>query len=386
MRLSAGTDVVPARRLWLAVLLGNLALGASLQALPALVVRRFDGGPVLVGFAVGMAFAATALCRPIAGYFADSGQARVTVFVGGLLAAVGGVGQLAAPDPALLLVARFLMGAGDAALFSGSLPWVLAGTPADRRGRVASWFGLSIWTGIAIGPVLATVLQYWFGDNAVWIAVIALGCAAALPVLNTPGQPSPAERASGGWRALVPRGVALPGTVLWLASYGYGTVGALAVLFLRQSHHGGDGVPLTVFAAGYVLVRVVGGRWIDRYGGEVVASTSLLVELAGLALVAASVNLLTTLAGLALAGMGVALVYPSTVTITFKRAGLLRAGASVGAMTSCWDIGIMVAGPLGGVLAAGVNYRFAFAFAAVLTGAAALLGRWMMTRPAVAVS
>jgi predicted MFS family arabinose efflux permease len=44
-------------------------------------------------------------------------------------------------------------------------------------------------------------------------------------------------------------------------------------------------------------------------------------------------------------------------------------GLAVGAMTSLWDLGILVAGPLGGLLAAHLGYRAAFAVAA---GAGAL--------------
>ncbi|MBP2330001.1 MFS family permease [Kibdelosporangium banguiense] len=373
----------PVFRLWLAVLLGNLAFGGSLQALPELVVQRLHSGPVLLGFAVGLAFAATALSRPVAGYIADCGYSRRVVLAGSLLTAIGGIGQLLASNAAILLAARVLMGVGDAALFSGALPWVLAGTPEERRGRVASWFGLSMWSGLALGPVLATLLQHWTGDdNAVWVLVIALGAAAAVPVLTTARPPAPSQERPR-WREIIPRGAARPGLVLWLASYGYGTVSAFAVLFLQENHGSGETVPLTVFAAGYVLTRVAGGGLIDRFGGELVAGVSLLVELSGLAVVAVSASPLVTLVGLALAGIGTALVYPSTVIITLKRGGLMRAGASVGALTSCWDLGVMAAGPLGGIFVAAFGYPVAFAVAAGSAGASALVVRWMITRRAV---
>ncbi|WP_163573475.1 hypothetical protein [Fodinicola feengrottensis] len=64
----------PVRRLWLAVLCGYLALGATLQALPAYVPARFGGGAVASGTAVGIAFLATACGRPFAGWLADSGR------------------------------------------------------------------------------------------------------------------------------------------------------------------------------------------------------------------------------------------------------------------------------------------------------------------------
>ena len=57
-------------------------------------------------------------------------------------------------------------------------------------------------------------------------------------------------------------------------------------------------------------------------------------------------------------------MYPSTVAITLDRAGALRPGTSVGVMTSFWDVGILVAGPLGGAIAAGSTYPLAFLVAA----------------------
>src|SRR3981081_1160132 len=60
------------------------------------------------------------------------------------------------------------MGAGEAALFSAALPWVLAGTPAGRGGRVAGWFGLSMWGGLALGPLLAGLGHRWGGAAAGW--------------------------------------------------------------------------------------------------------------------------------------------------------------------------------------------------------------------------
>src|SRR5689334_13629233 len=85
---------VPVRRLWVAVLCGYLAFGAALQTLPSYVPERFGGGALASGTAVGIAFLATAGCRPFAGWLADAGWSRPVVLSGGALAAVGGLGQL----------------------------------------------------------------------------------------------------------------------------------------------------------------------------------------------------------------------------------------------------------------------------------------------------
>lgn len=49
------------------------------------------------------------------------------------------------------------------------------------------------------------------------------------------------------------------------------------------------------------------------------------------------------------------------------RTSPLTPGTSVGAMTSFWDLGIMIAGPLSGVVATHAGYHCAFALAAAIT-------------------
>ncbi|MBO0878511.1 MAG: MFS transporter, partial [Pseudonocardia sp.] len=174
-------EPTPVRRLWTAVLCGYLALGATLQELPGYLVDRFGSGPALAGLVVGIAFAATALVRPFAGMAADVGLARPMVAGGAALTTLAALGHALAPNVATLLAARLVMGAGEAALFSAALPWVLSRAPAGRRGRVAGWFGLSMWGGLALGPLVA-VAAHRFGVT--WWVV------AALPMVSTALVPS----------------------------------------------------------------------------------------------------------------------------------------------------------------------------------------------------
>ncbi|MBV8931530.1 MAG: MFS transporter, partial [Kutzneria sp.] len=232
----------PVRRLWRAVLCGYLALGASLQELPGYLVARFGAGTTVVGLVVGAAFAATAVTRPFAGRAGDTGHARPVVITGGGLTALAAVGHLLAPNVGALLVFRLLMGAGEAALFSAALPWALARAAADRRGRVTGWFGLSMWGGLSVGPLLATAVHGFGGSSGVWYTVIALGSlSAALAVSAGRQMPS-----SGGCRSGPPRGslraglltgIGLPGLCLGLAAYGYGSLTALLVLYLTGTHY-----------------------------------------------------------------------------------------------------------------------------------------------------
>ncbi|NLU76225.1 MFS transporter [Streptomyces sp. HNM0575] len=367
---SDASDAAPLLRLWSAVLCGYLALGATLQALPSYVVRHFHAGTLAAGTTVGIAFLATACARPFAGRLADAGHARPVVVTGGTLAALGGAGHLLAPGLVSLLLARLVMGAGEAALFSGALPWVLGRAAPERRGRVAGWFGLSMWSGLALGPVVAVGLHRGLGFSGVWWGVVLLGAAAAALVLTTRGASGAGDGLAPlprGFRDIVPRGAPLPGLTLGLSSWGYGTVTALLVLYLRHEDLGGDGVALALFASGFLLVRALGSPLVDRYGGAAVAIGSLGAEAAGLALIAGVGAEGPALLGAAVAGAGVGLMYPATVATTLRRAGALRPGTAVGVMTSFWDLGIMVASPFAGLIAAGGGYRPAFAVAVAVS-------------------
>lgn len=363
----------PVTRLTAAVFLGYLGFGATLQLLPVWIAQQLHGGPVVVGVAIGIAFGAAAICRPLAGRAGDTGHARAVVVTAGVLITVGALGQWLAPTLGVVLVARIIMGAGEAALFNGALPWVLAGVPAHHRGRVAGWFGLSMWAGLALGPLVTVAAINTAGLAAAWMTVAASGALSALTASMTRrqriDQAAPVSPTTS-WRQLVPRGAGLPGLIFGAAAYGYGTISALLVLFLEHSMGAGSSIGLTAFAAAFLFARVAGSPVADRLRRKTLTILNLSIEAAGLLMVAAAHTLLTAIIGTVVTGAGVGLMFPTIVALTLSRAGGQRAGAAVGTASSLWDIGIMIAGPLGGALVH-FGYPAAFAAAALIVSAAA---------------
>jgi MFS family permease len=369
----SGRSRPPTVRLWLAVLLGYLALGATLQELPGYLVHRFHTGPFAVGTVVGIAFAGTAFARPFAGRAGDLGWSRATAIAGAALTAAAAAGHLLAPNLDVLIPARLVMGVGEAALFSGSLPWVLSTVGPGRAGRVAGWFGLSMWGGLSAGPLLAVAARWIRGSTGVWSLVVALPIV-SVAVLMTAGSPPSrsAHRRRLGWRGLMPEGVGHPGGLLGLAAYGYGTLAALLVLLLSTGGLGGHDLGLAVFAGAFLVTRAGGSPLVDRHGGQRVARGVLLIEAAGLACLAGSPSAPLALLSAGIVGVGLGLIYPATSKLILDRVPAPVAGAAIGAMTSFWDLGILAAGPLGGLIAthAGIRTAFWVSAAVVLSSSA----------------
>jgi MFS family permease len=126
----------------------------------------------------------------------------------------------------------------------------------------------------------------------------------------------------------------------------------------------GQNFALTAFGIAFMITRFVGSGYADRFGGRRVLLTAFLIEAAGLAgLFLARVEWLA-FASTALAGAGLSLLIPSVTSIVTEAADPRERTAALGAVTSAWDLGVAVGGPLGG-LVAGASNAGPFALGAV---------------------
>lgn len=365
--VAVGPAEPPRVRLWIAVALGYTALGATLQLLPEDLPDRFGTETMQTAVLTGIAFVATAVVRPFAGWFGDSGHARVATAAGGGAALVGGLIQMTAPNLALLTAGRLVMGAGEALLFSAAIPWALRGVGPGQRGRVAGRFGLSMWTGLTVGPVVATATHALGGGTATWWLVLITSAISAAVSLSTPRDGRTAASPSISslqWSRLVPSGSRLPGVYLGAAGYAYGTVVTLTVAYLATR-----GFPtalgLPVFAGCFLATRAVGSPFVDRLGPSRVGGALAVLEGAALFALPTTSQAAVTIAIVGLAGVGVALAYPCAAALTLGRAPTYGGGQAVGAMTSWWDLGVFASGIVGGLLAATIGFGAAFSGAAV---------------------
>lgn len=346
---------VPYRRLWAATFLGFGAIGMTIQVMPAYAHERFGADAITAGLAVTIGSLATMFSRPISGRFADQSGGRRVAMAGAILGLIGGIGHVVATNLSVLVLARLLLGAGEGALFTGSVGWILAHTEQSGRGKVAGHFGLAMWLGLASGPMLGTALLSISDYRGVWIAASIIPMLAWVLVAST----RPEDRVSSGGtairRALFPKAAWVPGASGVFSSIGYGVIAAFLVPRFAALGFAGQNFALTVFGIAFMITRFLGSGYAARFGGRRVLLSAFVIESAGLAgLSLAHVEWLA-FASTAVAGAGLSLLIPSVTSLVTEAADPRERTAAVGAVTSAWDLGVAVGGPLGGLFAGASN-------------------------------
>ncbi len=355
---------VPYRRLWSACFLGFGAIGMTIQVMPAYAHDRLGANAITAGLAVTIGSLGTMISRPVSGRIADQRGGRRVAMAGAVLALIGGIGHVVATNLPVLFLARIFLGAGEGALFTGSVGWILAHTAQSQRGRIAGHFGLSMWMGLATGPMLGTAILAIGTYRDVWIAATIIPMLAWVLVAST----RPESRVSSGGthtrRALFPRAAWVPGASGVFATIGYGIVAAFLVPRFAALDFAGQNFALTAFGIAFIVTRFLGSGYVDRFGARRVLLAAFLIEAVGFAgLFLTHVEWLA-FASTALAGAGLSLLMPSITSLVTEAADPRERTAALGAATSAWDLGLAIGGPMGGFVA-GASYAGPFALGAV---------------------
>ncbi|BCJ73748.1 arabinose transporter [Catellatospora sp. IY07-71] len=362
-----------------------LGVGASLAVLPFYVLGELGLGDVMVGVVVAAIAASAVLTRPFAGRIADRRGYKLVMLAGAVTCALAGLAYLVAADPVTLIAVRVLHGAGEGMVYTAGAAWLVLLCPPERRGRVVGLYGIHMWAGITLGALFGTLIMKWSGGYPmVWVFCAVTSVLGLLLVL---AKPRPEQPTSAARPALLPGAALAPGTALALAALGYAALSAFVVLHLDARSIGNGIAAFNAFGVTYVGVRLFLGGLPDRLGAGRVALWSVVVEAAGLLIVAVAPNLAVAVVGGLVIGAGLSLLFPSLALLVINRTPPAQQGGALGAFTSFWDIGLVAGGPLAGLIAGLWGYpAIYFVMAACAAGSAALTLSTSRQRGPVALS
>lgn len=367
-----------ARISYLAVLGGAVlcyaALGAVLRVLPTLV-----DDPAVLGLLVGAPALTAVLTRPAGGRLADRAGPAPVMFAGAVLMGAGVIPALVWSDTAALLWSRLAVGAGEGAMMSATVLWLLRLAGPGRRGQALGHIGLANYAGLTAGPLLASALGA--ARAPVFLAAVLLPLAGALLAIRAE---RPAAERSPSTQPGVLADLLVPGAALLLVNVGY-------VAFLAfGAATSGTALVVPVFAAGVIAVRTVGATVPDRLGGRRTIVAAAPLAAAGLLAIALGGSPAIAIAGTALLAVGQGLAVPALGLLALARIPAERHGTAAGLFFAFFDAGVGAGGPLAGGVARLTSPAGALVLAAGAVTTAGLMssgrGRRLARAPAPAES
>jgi MFS family permease len=351
--------------------LGLTAVGSVLPVLPRYVHGPLGSTDLAVGIVIGSYAVTGLLLRPVAGRLADTRGRRPTVLLGALLVSLSGLLYLPHLGIGGLIFARLVLGAGEGSLYTAGSAWIVDLAPPQRRGRILGLYGLAVWGGLSVGPLLGEVLLNASGYEAVWICAAVLPLLGAVIAIRVPDPFQPLAHAEP--HPLIAPEAVRPGFAVGLASVGYATLAAFIVLLLEYRGVGHGATVFAAFAAMIVLARLLAGHLPDRHGPAPVAVGAVLIEAAGLLAIALSHSLVAAIVGGMAMGGGFSLLNPSLMLIAVGGVSEAARGATMGTYTAFFDAGVGIGAPLAGLAAALTGYEGAFILGAAAAVCSALL-------------
>ena len=351
------------------VLVDTMFFAAITPLLPA-YQDDLDLSKTAAGILSGAYPAGTLIASLPAGWLAGRIGAKQTTAIGLVLVAMTSVVFGHAQSIGLLDGARFVQGIGGACTWAGALAWLIAVTPADRRGQtIGAALGAAV-SGMLLGPVIggaatATSPQLVFSFVGA-LAVVLLVWAAV-----TPG---PVAQRQSSWREL---GGALTErrlqTAVWLFALPALYIGAVDVLVpLRLDDLGARGLTigaLFVAAAGVeAALNPVMGRLSDQRGRLPLLRIGLIGAAGGAVLLPlpASVWLLGVVLIAAVLALSFFWAPAAALLSDASDASGLDQGFAFGLMNLAWAAGQVLGGAVGGALADATADALPYAILAVL--------------------
>jgi ACS family glucarate transporter-like MFS transporter len=311
----------------------------------------------------------------------------------------------------LLMMVRFLLGAGEAVMYPAGNQFISRWIPVQERGKANGWIFAGVGAGSALSPPLITLIIAGYGWRAAFYACAAIGLVAALAWFIL-ARDKPEEHpgvsteelahiraglvAPGAPRTAIPWGSILTSRNVWALFFSYFAFGYVAWIFfswffiyLAEARHVDlkSSAFYSMLPPLMMMLGCLSGGWISD---RVTAAKGLYLGRSGLAMVSFALTAIflvlgsmaqsTGLAVVVLAG-GAGAMYLSQSSFWSVSADIAgpHTGVVAGFMNMGCQIGGAVTSSLTPVIAAAYGWTAAFAVAGALAVAGGLI--WALVNP-----
>ncbi|WP_439637812.1 MFS transporter [Gloeomargarita lithophora] len=351
-------------RLFGSALLFWLGLTLLLPTLPLYLDEVLGASDSQIGWVIGAFALGMLLFREPVGRLTDERGRKLGIQIGLIVLATAPLGYLWLEGIPALLVLRTYHGLSVAAFATGYLALVTDLAPAAQRGQVLGYMTLAQPVGVALGPAIGGFLADQGQYELIFSLSALLGglswVVCTWGVREPERERVPASR-SASWGLLLTPRLRTPALVFLLVGLLFGSLQIFIPLFIkRQGIPMNPGLFYTAVAVASFSVRLALGQAADRWGrGRLITVSLGCYWLAMVTLWWAQGVPWLLLAG-GFEGIGAGLLIPGMAALIADRSHARERGRSFGLCLGGFDLGIALAGPVLGNLAAQLGLREVF--------------------------
>ncbi len=366
------------RDFWLVFLATfTLNTAANLFVLFPLLVVRLGGGASLIGAIIGTWSLFALLARPGAGMAIDRYGRKRTALAFMMMDAAAialylPIGSLGWNIFAVRAIHGAVEGTARVALFA----MVFDLLPQGRRGEAMSIFSLCGMGSSAFAPIAGELIIRHFGFTVFFLSAISTVAAGALAtsLIHEPApmrhRENPVAAKPPTYRRLIVDSGLMP---LWIVTFMFSLAISCRLSFVAPYAYAEGirsvGEYFGIYSVVAIIVRLTGGRVLDRIGLERTMVPSFAVLAVGLALLAGTGRAGWLEMAALVGGLGHGYLYPALSALVITRTEANAMGRSSSIYTSLYDLGSM-SGPY---ILGMVGEFFGYAPLFIAAGATALL-------------
>jgi len=354
-----------------------LGLNMTLPVLPLFVQEELGGRNLEVGIAVSSFGLAAAFIRPFIGPLGDRLGRRTLVVAGTILAGAATASTaLASSIPAVIAI-RGVTGVGEAAVFVGIASSIQDLSPDHRRAESASYFSLTIYGTLLVGPLLGGWLRDEYSTDLVWIVAGLLAISAAVVGMTAPGPPD-VRPPFPPFRRLIHPAAIRPGFMLFAGLLGYTGFLAFAVLHGERIGMENPEQIFVVFGAIVIFLRVFAARLPDRLGPLLTTRISLSFGVVGLVTLFLWQQPAGAFAAAAILAVAQTFLFPALFALVVDRAPDAERSQAIGSFSMFFDLAFGLGGPIIGAISDQSSLGVGFLASAGVAAVALVSARWVL--------
>jgi len=346
-----------------------------------LYLITFGASSTVIG-AVMAVFTITAIAMRIpVGLLIDRVGRKPFLLYGIAFFSAGNLGYLWASSILLMLPFRVLHGLGWSGCTTAVSTISADIVPHARRGDLMGYAGMASSLASALGPVLGFAIFYRFDYSGVFLgasALLVLSFIFAVPVAEPKRAFVETYKAKRWIDSIMVKESLDPAIGVAFLSFGHGGILTFLPIHALKIGVTNPGIWFGVYAASILLSRPIAGPISDRVSRRAVIIPGLILNIAGIVLLAIATTSNGLMAAAIVGGFGTGAAQPALMTQAVDRSDGQRRGRSLAQFQFFYDLGIGIGSLTLGALLDLVNQSFLIMYLA--TAAVALLGLWINWR------